>query len=133
MTFIPIMRYEDAPRAIEWLCEAFGFEKHLVVPGEDGTILHAQLKSGEAMIMMGSERSDDMRMVSPAKAGGNTRSVYVVIDDSDVKDHFARAKAAGAEIVHEIIEPPHGGQLYSCLDLEGHLWNFGSYDPWQEV
>ena len=32
---IPSMRYRDAAAAIEWLCKTFGFEKHLVVPGED--------------------------------------------------------------------------------------------------
>ena len=45
-TVIPTMRYNDATAAIEWLCEAFGFEKHLVVPGDDGTIVHAQLVFG---------------------------------------------------------------------------------------
>jgi uncharacterized glyoxalase superfamily protein PhnB len=33
-TIIPCLRYRDAPRMIEWLCKAFGFERHLVV--EDG-------------------------------------------------------------------------------------------------
>ncbi len=33
-TIIPCLRYRDAPRMIEWLCQAFGFERHLVV--EDG-------------------------------------------------------------------------------------------------
>ena len=42
-TVIPTMRYRDAAAAIEWLCEAFGFEKHLEVPGEGGTIIHAEL------------------------------------------------------------------------------------------
>ena len=40
-TVIPAMRYRDANAAIEWLCKAFGFEKHLVVPGENGTVAHA--------------------------------------------------------------------------------------------
>jgi len=41
---MPAMRYRDAPATIEWLCKAFGFERHLVVPGEtEGVILHAQL------------------------------------------------------------------------------------------
>jgi uncharacterized glyoxalase superfamily protein PhnB len=22
--------------------------------------------------------------------------------------------------------------MYSCHDPEGHLWTFGSYDPWAE-
>ena len=40
---IPAMRYRDAPAAIEWLCKVIGFEKHLVVPGPEGTVAHAQL------------------------------------------------------------------------------------------
>ena len=56
---IPTMRYKDAPTAIEWLCKAFGFEKHLVVPGENGTIAHAQLCFGNAMIMLGSENDNE--------------------------------------------------------------------------
>ncbi len=39
-TVIPCLRYRNAPAAIEWLCQAFGFEKHLIVPGEGGTIAH---------------------------------------------------------------------------------------------
>ena len=50
-TVIPAMRYRDANAAIEWLCKAFGFEKHFVVPGENGTVAHAQLTFGNGMIM----------------------------------------------------------------------------------
>ena len=52
-TVIPAMRYRDANAAIEWLCKAFGFERHLVVPGENGTVDHAQLTFGNGMIMLG--------------------------------------------------------------------------------
>jgi uncharacterized glyoxalase superfamily protein PhnB len=58
-TVIPAMRYRDAATAIEWLCEAFGFEKRLVVPGENGGIAHAQLTFGSGMIMLGSARDDE--------------------------------------------------------------------------
>ena len=58
-TVIPAMRYRDANAAIEWLCKAFGFEKHLVVPGENGTVAHAQLAFGNGMIMLGSAREDE--------------------------------------------------------------------------
>jgi uncharacterized glyoxalase superfamily protein PhnB len=47
-TVIPSLRYRDAPRMIDWLCETFGFEKHLIIPGEDGSIVHAQLSLGTA-------------------------------------------------------------------------------------
>ena len=42
-TIIPTLRYRDAPAAIDWLCNTFGFEAELVVPGEEGSIAHAQL------------------------------------------------------------------------------------------
>ena len=52
--------HQDAAAAIEWLCNAFGFEKHLVVPGENGGIAHAQLAFGNGMIMLGSARDDEL-------------------------------------------------------------------------
>ncbi len=54
---IPTLRYGDAAAAIDWLCRAFGFEKHLVVPGDNDTIAHAQLTLGNGMIMLGSLHS----------------------------------------------------------------------------
>jgi uncharacterized glyoxalase superfamily protein PhnB len=44
--------------AIDWLCRAFGVARHLVMPGEDGTIAHAQLTFGNGTIMLGSARDD---------------------------------------------------------------------------
>lgn len=54
---IPCLRDRDAPAAIAWLRRAFGFAEHRVVPGENGTIAHAQLSFANGMIMLGS--SDD--------------------------------------------------------------------------
>ena len=130
---IPGMRYRDAPAAIEWLCNAFGFSRNLVVPGPGDTIAHAQLVLGDGMIMLGSVADDDYgQMVkTPQEAGGNTQSAYVVVDEIDA--HYQRAMAAGAEIVMEIADQEYGGRLYSAKDPEGYLWNFGSYDPWAEI
>ena len=130
-TVIPTMRYRDAPAAIEWLCRAFGFEKALVVPGEHGTIAHAQLTFGNGMIMLGSARDDEFgRLVKPPRdvGGVGTQGVCVIVDDADA--HYARAVAAGAEIVLAIKDEDYGGRDYSCRDPEGHVWSFGTYDPW---
>lgn len=131
---IPTMRYEDAPAAIEWLCRAFGFRKHLVVPGERGQILHAQLVFGNGMIMLGSASNEGefgKYVRTPRQTGGiGTQSAYVVVHDADA--HYARAVAAGARIVIDIKDEDYGGRGYSCRDPEGHLWNFGTYDPWIE-
>jgi uncharacterized glyoxalase superfamily protein PhnB len=132
-TIIPCLRYRDAPKAIEWLCRTFGFEKQLVVPNGDGTIAHAQLSFGNGMIMLGSvlevETEFGRLIKQPDEIGGfETQSAYVVVSDAD--EIYARAKAAGAEIVIEIKDEDYGGRDFSCRDLEGHLWNIGTYDPW---
>ena len=132
-TVIPCLRYRDAPAAIDWLNRAFGFDAHLIVPGPDGTIAHAQLSFGNGMIMLGSARDDDFGrfMTQPDATGGReTQTAYVVVEDADT--HYARAKATGARIVVEIKDEDYGGRGYSCRDPEGHLWNFGTYDPWAE-
>ena len=132
-TVIPCLRYRDAPAAIEWLCNAFGFEKHLVVPKTDGTIAHAQLSFGNGMIMLGSVQKDETEfgrlMKQPDKiGGGQTQSPYLVVNDVDAI--YASAKTAGSKIVIEIKDEDYGDLGFSCLDLEGNLWNFGTYDRW---
>ncbi len=132
-TIIPVLRYRDAAAAIEWLCQAFGFEKQLVVLGEEGTIAHAQLGFGNGMIMLGSVLKNESEfgrlMKQPDEIGGaGTQSAYVVVNDADAV--YASAKAAGARIAIEIRDEDYGGRGFSCHDLEGHLWSFGSCDPW---
>ena len=52
-TIIPCLRYRNAPAMIEWLCKAFGFEKHAVY-ADGHAVQHAQLTFGNGMIMLGS-------------------------------------------------------------------------------
>ena len=128
---IPTMRYRDAPAAIDWLCGVLGFSRHLVVPGEDGAIVHAQLVLGDGMIMLGSERDDahGQLVKTPGPGGVNTQCAYLVVDDPHAVHE--RAVAADAEIVHPLEHPEYGGVFFACRDPEGHIWNVGSYDPWE--
>lgn len=130
-TIIPCLRYRNAVAAIEWLCSAFGFSRHAV--HQDGDIVHhAQLVFGNGMLMLGSVQPGawSAQMIQPDEIGGReTQSACVIV--SDVDAHYAIAKAAGAEIVIAIADQAYGGRGYACRDLEGHLWWFGSYDPWK--
>ena len=47
----PALRYEDAPAAIAWLGKAFGFEKKLVVPGDDNSVMHAELRMRDGLVL----------------------------------------------------------------------------------
>jgi uncharacterized glyoxalase superfamily protein PhnB len=123
----PALRYKDAPAAIDWLGRAFGFERHFVVEGEDSLIAHAQLVHEGAMIILGSEAAPgEDRLEYPAGAA----CVYLVVADPDA--HHERAVAAGAEIVRPLNDTDYGSREYVARDPEGHLWSFGTYQPWDE-
>jgi uncharacterized glyoxalase superfamily protein PhnB len=132
---IPCLRYQDAPAAIDWLCRVFGFEAHLVVPGEPGTILHAELRidtgKGSGMIMVGSSGRagayGDL-MVQPGDiAGRQTQTIYLAVADADAV--HARARAAGAAMLIDLADEAHGGRGFTCRDAEGHVWSIGTYTP----
>ena len=132
-TIIPSLRYRNALKAIDWLCAAFGFEKQTVYADGD-TVHHAQLTFGNGMIMIGSAGNGNAwssRYAQPNEIDGReTQCPCVIVDDADA--HFARAQAAGAEILDPLEEKDYGGKGYSCRDIEGHLWYFGTYDPWKD-
>jgi len=119
-TIFPALRYQDAPAALEWLAKAFGFKKLMAAPLPDSGIAHAEMSLGNGAIMFGSMRHDPGNPWSAAKQG-----IYVYVDDVDA--HYARAKAAGAEIIRELQSTPYGSREYSARDPEGHLWSFGTY------
>ena len=52
----------------------------------------------------------------------------MVVDDADA--HYQKAISCGAEIIFDIKDEDYGGRGYTCKDLEGHIWNFGTYDSW---
>jgi uncharacterized glyoxalase superfamily protein PhnB len=132
-TVIPTLRYEDARAAIEWLKSAFGFKEHMVVPGRGDKIAHAQLTLGNGMIMLGSSDDDEFgHLQKPPNSitGPVYQSLYIIT--AEIEKHYERALAAGAKIAMPLKTEDYGGRSYSCWDPEGHLWNFGSYDPWSE-
>ena len=131
---IPAIKYENCSLAIDWLCDVFGFRVNLCVQGEEARIEHAQLLLAEAMIMVGStDRSDfGLLHICPNRIAGQvTSSLYIVV--SDVGAHYEKAKGLGAEVVIELKIEDYGGASYTCRDIEGHIWTFGTYDPFASV
>src|SRR5687767_4207297 len=94
--------YEDANKAIDFLCRAFGFEVRLKIEGDAGRIEHSELVFGDAVIMVGSSGHPDKAKYrrAPTEVGGaNTQNMMVYVDD--VEAHCKRAKDAGAKITDE--------------------------------
>ena len=129
---IPCLRYRDTPAAIDWLGEVFGFACQGAVPGSDGASAHAQLTLGGGMIMLGTVSEDDdygRVLVQPDQVDGReTQTVYLQVDDADRV--CERARNAGAVILQEPSDTEFGSRGFMCRDPEGHVWNVGTYDPW---
>ena len=124
---VPCLHYRDGHAAIDWLCRAFGFERHAVHEDPGGAVSHAELRLGSAFVMLGSVAKEEFRWKSPRDAGCVTQSIYIVVEDADA--HHASATAAGAEIVRGLNDTDYGSREYSACDPEGHLWHFGTYRP----
>src|SRR6202035_4410649 len=123
--------YQDAAAAIDWLCDAFGFEVRLKVEGDNGRIEHSELTYGEGLIMVGQESPDSERlwkrsMRSPKSLNGAaTQSIMFFVDEAEA--HCAHARARGARTVEEPATHDYGEDYwadmsYGALDPEGHLW-----------
>jgi uncharacterized glyoxalase superfamily protein PhnB len=119
----PVLKYENAHAAIEFLERAFGFERHQVYEAEGGKVSHAELRLGDDVAMVSSAG-----MGNPAfDEGAGRTTVYVVVDDVD--SLHDRARDAGAEIVMPPTDQDYGSRDFAARDLEGNVWGFGTYQP----
>jgi len=120
----PTLKYDDAPAALRFLTEAFGFEERLVVPGDTPeTIAHAELRwPGGGGVMFGSRSAGDPTFSAALKG---VTSIYVVTDDPD--GVHTRAMAGGAEELVGLRDEDYGSRDFTVLDTEGNLWTFGTY------
>lgn len=123
----PYMAYANALAAIDWLERAFGFERIAVYAGHGETVAHAEMRAGGGIIMLGSSSIGSIGLKSPKEAGVCTGGAYVYVPNPD--EHYSRARQAGAEIVKDLADMEYGAREYTCRDLEGHLWSFGTYKP----
>jgi uncharacterized glyoxalase superfamily protein PhnB len=120
-TLFPVLRYDDAPTAIEFLVRAFGFEVAADFRAPDGSVVHADLRWGPSTIGVSSIST------SPPDSpwAGVRQGLYIVVDDPDA--YYHRAMAAGADIAMPIADQSYGSRDFGLRDPEGHLWGFGTY------
>lgn len=124
----PALRYRDADAALEFLKTAFGAEEKAVYRGDDGTVRHAEVRLGDGIVMLGQYSEDGFLGGGKPDPLSSTASLYVVVADPD--GHLATATRAGAKVVRELQDTDYGSREYSVRDLEGNLWSFGTYDPY---
>ena len=116
------LAYEDVAGAIEFLESAFGFAERVDerIADSDGHVTLTELDVLDSRIMVGQVGAHGV--ASPRALGGSTQALIVYVDEIDA--HYARARAAGAEIVSEPADQFWGDRRYEAKDTEGHIWNF---------
>lgn len=120
----PALRYQRAHEAIDFLERAFGFTRHAVFEGPDGSIAHAELRLGTATVGLNSAAGVvEGNPWTTVRAG-----IYVALPDAAAVDaHHARASEAGAVIARRLQDTTYGAREYSVWDVDRHLWSFGTY------
>jgi len=120
----PYLCCKGAARAIEFYTTAFGAKETMRLAEKDGRIGHAELRIGEAAIML-SDEYPDMGVLSPATLGGSPVSIHLYVDDVDAL--FQRAVAAGARASKPPSDQFYGDRSASLEDPFGHKWMFATH------
>lgn len=124
VTAYPIVPYSDAETAMAWLERTLGFERREDIRDDGGSVVHAELALGSAIVMLGTA-GVGREPFRDVPAGGSL--IYLALEDVDAL--YERAREGGAEIVLEINETDYGSREFTVRDPEGNLWSFGTYRP----
>jgi len=120
VTITPYLYYEDLGAALQWLAKAFGLKRFGdQKKGAGGEIVHAVMKLGDGIVMMGAPGG---KYKNPRRLGVATQSLYIMVDDAD--KHFAKAKKSGGKVLEEPADTEYGHRRYGMEDPEGHQWYF---------
>lgn len=105
---IPVLAYPDVPKAVDWLCRAFGFSVRLQIADH-----RAQLKSGDGCLV-----------VSRRNGSGEACACSVMVRVEDVDRHYEGALTYGARILSAPADHRYGERQYTVEDFAGHVWTF---------
>jgi uncharacterized glyoxalase superfamily protein PhnB len=128
---IPMIAYEDGPRAMDWLAQAFGFKERVRMVTPEGRLSHGEMEAGEGVIMLATPSPDyesPKHHRADCEQAAKWSSVPYIIDGvlvyvGDVRAHFERARQSDANILSEVEEGDNGTR-YRVEDIEGHRWVF---------
>ncbi|MHC5109944.1 MAG: VOC family protein [Planctomycetota bacterium] len=120
-TVTPHLVVKGASDAIEFYKKAFNAEEICRMPGPDGnSVMHAEIKIGNAMLMIVDEMPMMERWVSPARLNGTTVGLCMYVEDADAA--FKKAVDAGAEESMKPMDTFWGDRYSKVTDPYGHEW-----------
>ena len=115
-TVTPYLVVEGIPKLIEFLKQAFGAQELARLAGPGGGVVHAEVKIGDSMVMMGTP-------MGAAKA--QPCSLYLYVEDADAV--YQRAIEAGGTSVREPSDQFYGDRTGGVIDPCGNYWGIGTH------
>jgi len=111
-TLIPYVTVHGVARLLEFLKQAFGAEEvHRPMKRPDGSIMHAEVRIGDSILMMG----EPMGEFGPMPA-----SIYLYVADVDAT--YKRSLQAGATSASEPADQFYGDRNAGVKDPVGNRW-----------
>src|SRR2546428_3706028 len=104
---IPMIAYEDGPKAMDWLSLAFGFKERARMLGKDGRLSHGEMQAGEGVIILATPTPDyqaPRRHRAECEPAQKWPTVPYIVDGvlvyvDDVDEHYRRAQQRGATLL----------------------------------
>ena len=110
-TITPYLFTQNTPRLIQFLSAAFAGELISKMERPDGAIMHAEMRVGDSMLMLG----EGTARFPPMPA-----SIYLYVPDCDAT--WRQALAAGGSSVSSVRNLPSGERYGGVKDPCGNIW-----------
>jgi len=123
-TITPHLVCRDAKKAIEFYQKAFGAESLRILSMPDGKVMHAELKIGNSVVMLG-EEAPDWKVLSPLSLGNSPVTIHLFTDDVD--SLFQRAVSAGCIATMPVSDQFWGDRYGQVVDPFGHRWSIATH------
>ncbi len=110
-TITPLLRVKDASKLIDFLKQAFGAKEISRYNQKDGSLMHAEVKIGDSMVML----SDSTSEWEPT-----TCVLYLYVDDADKR--YQKALECGATSLRKPRDEFYGDRCAAVIDPFGNQW-----------
>lgn len=120
----PYLYVRGATAAIDFYKSVFGATEVVRMSGPDGRMMHAELRIGDSIVMLGDE-NPQMGMLSPQTVGGYSSGLHVYVENADAV--VQKMIDSGAKVLRPIKNQFYGDRSASLLDPFGHLWSVATH------
>ena len=126
-TVTPYLIVKGAARAIDFYKQAFGATEIMRVPGPNNTVMHAELKIGDSVIMLADEQGTPAgaEYRSPQSVGGSPVSLMIYVPEVDKT--FKQAISLGSQSKRDVQNQFYGDRSGNLVDPFGHIWTISTH------